>query len=341
MSLVNETKSTFWSGFIFAVGANLLWGLAFSIPKILSSFTSIEITLGRYLFYGIISLIVFLLFELKHSWIYSFKIWYTTFIFAFAANIGHYFFLVCGVRYANAEITSLIIGSLPITVSLYGNWIQREYPFSKLLPSILMIISGIFIIHALNFGRGQDSEYLMMQHPFLGSLSALASLIIWTWYCVANSIFLKNNPHILSSTWSTLIGVNTLIQSLFILLMMTIVKNDTIANLSRYVKLGEFDNNFFLFLISSLILGVAVSWGGTIMWNKASSLLTVSMAGQLLVMDPIFALTYVYIYDSRLPSVLELFGIIMIIGGVIVGIKNIQFGLNDADVSISRTDAAI
>ena len=52
MSLVNETKSTFWSGFIFAVGANALWGLAFLIPKILFSFTSIEITLGRYLFYA-------------------------------------------------------------------------------------------------------------------------------------------------------------------------------------------------------------------------------------------------------------------------------------------------
>ncbi|HCQ21531.1 MAG: hypothetical protein AN483_01190 [Aphanizomenon flos-aquae MDT14a] len=346
MTVFNETKATFWYGVGLAVAANLLWGLAFLIPRILSSFTPVEITLGRYFFYGLISFILFLLLERKHSWIYNFKIWSTSFIFAFAANIGYYFFLVYGVRYADAEITSLIIGILPITVSIYGNFLEREYPFSKLLPSILMITSGIFIIHNLNFAGHENPEQIFGQQYYLGLLSPFVSLIVWTWYCVVNSSFLKNNPHILSSTWSTLIGVNTLIQSLIILVILMVTGNDTVINFAKYLKFDSFnfdgfDHEVIIFLISSIILGVAVSWGGTLMWNKASTLLPISLAGQLIVIETISALSYVYIYDSRLPSFFEILGITMIIGGVILGIRNVQFTSNDPELIIKPSKAQI
>ena len=356
MTVFNEKKARFWDGIALAVAANLFWGLAFLIPRILSCFTPVEITLGRYFFYGLISFILFLVLERKHSWIYDFKIWSTSFIFAFAANIGYYFFLVYGVRYADAEITSLIIGILPITVSIYGNFLEREYPFSKLLPSILMISIGIFIIHNLNFAGHENPEQVFGNQYYLGLLSPFVSLIVWTWYCVANSSFLKKNPHILSSTWSTLIGVNTLIQSLTILVILMVTDNDIVMNFDKYLKFDSFnfdsfnfdgfdfdgfDHEIIIFLISSIILGVAVSWGGTLMWNKASTLLPISLAGQLIVIETISALSYVYIYDSHLPSFVEILGITMIIGGVILGIRNVQFTSNDPELITKPSQAQI
>jgi len=38
-----------------------IWGLIFIVPQFMSGFSPIEIALGRYFFYGIASLLIFLL----------------------------------------------------------------------------------------------------------------------------------------------------------------------------------------------------------------------------------------------------------------------------------------
>ena len=322
--MANYLRSSSFIGILYALGANLLWGLAFVIPKLLSSFTSIEITLGRYFFYGIISLGLLLWLERKSLRNYR-NIWFTAFLFAFAGNIGYYFCVVFGIKYIGRPITTLVIGVLPITVSLYGNWLQREYPFSRLFTPIVLIFFGLIIVNFLGINWTQGSEKITVPQRLLGFLSSLTALVLWTWYGVANSIFLKNHPQLSSSTWSTLVGVSTLFFVLIIMLMMALSGNE-LVNIERYIRL---DNELLLFLFGSLILGIAVSWCGTLLWNKASALLPVSLVGQLIVLETISGLTYVFIADSKLPSAFELFGILMIIGGVLLGM-NITLRYKDA-----------
>jgi len=45
-----------------------------------------------------------------------------------------------------AAIPALIVGVLPVTISLYGNWLNHEFPFIKLLLAILIILGGAFIL---------------------------------------------------------------------------------------------------------------------------------------------------------------------------------------------------
>lgn len=118
----NYQRHSFFSGILYALGTNFIWSLSIIIPKLLPSFTSLEITLGRYFFYGILSLNLLLCFELKSIRNYR-NIWLTAFLFAFAGNVGYYFFVVFGIKYVGAQITALVIGLLPITVSLYANWL--------------------------------------------------------------------------------------------------------------------------------------------------------------------------------------------------------------------------
>ncbi|GGP08428.1 hypothetical protein [Oceanobacillus neutriphilus] len=55
---MNRNHSSFL-GVIFGMVAGAAWGLAFLIPNMLSAFSSLEITLGRYLMYGLYSLLLF------------------------------------------------------------------------------------------------------------------------------------------------------------------------------------------------------------------------------------------------------------------------------------------
>lgn len=57
------------------------------------------------------------------------------------------------------------------------------------------------------------------------------------------------------------------------------------------------------------------------MWNKASTLLPVSLAGQLMIFETIFGVIYVFILNWQAPSFLETFGIILLLGAVIHGIR--------------------
>jgi len=310
-------RSSLFIGILYALGATLLWGLAFVIPKLLSDFTPIEVTLGRYFFYGMISLGLLLLVERKFIWSYSRKIWLTALLFAIAGNLGYYFFVVFGIKYIGAPTTTLVIGALPITVSLYGNWLRREYPFSRLVAPIVVIFLGLLVVNLLGINWSQGSEGITVVQRLLGLLSSCTALVLWTWYGVTNSIFLKAHPHLSSSTWSTLIGVSTLFLVLFTTAIMVLSGNGR-ANIERYIRL---DSQVLLFLLGSLILGVAVSWGGTLLWNLASALLPVSLVGQLIVLETIFGLTYVFIADFKLPSAFELLGIIMLIVGVVLGIN--------------------
>lgn len=309
-------------GILFGIIANLLWGLGFLIPTMLSSFTVIEITLGRCFFYGLISLIIFIVIERQKNYIYKWKIFLTAMLFAFAGNIGYYFFEVYAIKYAGSSITTLIIGILPVSISLYGNWLRREYPFSILFKSIIIIFSGFIVINTLGFSWISNTENITLGEKLLGLISAIIALILWTWYGIYNSIFLKQNPHIHASTWSTLIGIFTLIMSLFMILLVSAITNNTILNINKYLKL---EKEIYPVIISSMVLGVLVSWCGNILWNKASTLLSVSLLGQLIVLETIFGLTYIYLYKSQLPNFFEFIGSILIITGVLLAIKNIQY----------------
>lgn len=64
-----------FKGIAFALSACFIWGLIFIIPQFMSSFSSIEIALGRYLFYGGISILFLLKARLQGFCRYPLSVW--------------------------------------------------------------------------------------------------------------------------------------------------------------------------------------------------------------------------------------------------------------------------
>jgi drug/metabolite transporter (DMT)-like permease len=154
-------------------------------------------------------------------------------------------------------------------------------------------------------GAGEHS----LTSQLLGVGCALLALALWTWYGVANSTFLKANPGITSAEWSTLMGVATLALSAV----------GALSLLGRDV--AEAGANPWRLVVGSLVLGLVVSWSGTLLWNRASSLLPVSIAGQLIVLQAISGLSYVYLAKGRVPPLLELAGIALVVAGVLIALR--------------------
>jgi len=167
-----------WYGVLCGLAAGAMWGTIFVLPMWLAAFSPLELALGRYLAYGLIMLVLLAprlsgllrrltrgdcMVLLRH---------------ALAGNIVYYLLLSFGVQLAGVAAASLVIGLLPLTVTLVGR-------------------------------RDHGSVPLRWAASALGMLCAFGALLCWTWYAVDNARFLKRNARFSSVEWSGLYGIST------------------------------------------------------------------------------------------------------------------------------------
>ncbi len=299
-------------GIFFALAACFIWGLIFVVPQFMNGFGAIEIALGRYLVYGMISLFFLLRERLRGRSYYPISIWIKALKLSFASTMGYYIFVILALRHASPAICALILGISPITIAFYGNWKQKDCSFKLLiLPSMLILLGLIIINVPFLINSTSISGYA------LGMLCSFSALISWSWYVVANSQFLKNHPEVQSGHWSTLLGVS----ALFWVGIGSFIAEVFFGNELQLDKYLIWDSALINFLSGCLILGLLCSWLGAFLWNRASLYLPVSLAGQLTIFETIFGLLFVYALDGRLPPFLEGIGILMFLAAIAYGIR--------------------
>lgn len=286
--------SSQFKGIFFALAACCIWGLIFVVPQWMSSQGPFEVALGRYLFYGLISLVIFAKTWRKGEYRVSRAIFGKAIYFSLLSTLIYYTCLVFALRHATPAVSALILGISPITIAFYGNWRQKEVSFQQLVVPSCLIFIGLIAINWPHFGQ-ENSSYVM------GIVSSLLALAAWSWYVVANAEFLKTHPHIHPSNWSTLIGVATLLWVVLLFPLYGLFSGP-------YRELAD----PLRFWVGSAILGILCSWVGAFLWNRASLCLPVSLAGQLTVFETLFGLLFVYLLAAQFPPILELFGMSVI-----------------------------
>lgn len=294
--------------------ANMVWGLGYLIPVLLSAFSPVAITVGRYLSYGLVSLVI--IFVAGRGIRYRARVWWVAVQFAISGNIVYYFSIVLGVSLVGAPVVAVILGTLPVTVTLYANRRHRDYPFRTLIPALLLIGFGLVVVNALEVdwsGLGEHS----VGDQLLGIGCAVLSLALWTWFSVANSTFLRANPQISPAEWSTVIGVVTLGLSIALVPVMLASGGVLASPMSETAP----RSSWWWLAVGTIILGVLVSWFATLLWNRASVMLPMALAGQLIVFETLSGLGYVFAVTGRMPPLLEFVGIAMVIGGVLLGLR--------------------
>lgn len=299
-----------FKGVIFALGACFSWAFIYIIPQFITGFSSMEIALGRYLIYGLLSLLLFCYARMRGRCLFPRAVWIKAIHFALICTIGYYIFLVLALRYATPAICALVLGTSPVTCAIYGNWKQKEISFRKLIVPAAFILGGLVIINYSHFDMNASS-YLF------GLICSCLALAAWTWYVEANSRFLKNNPEIPSSDWCTLIGIGTL----FWVVIFTAVLLCFFPEQLHFEKYCVFDSDLIRFLAGSVILGVLCSWIAEYLWNESSLFLPVSLVGQLTIFETAFAVILTFLIENRLPIYTENIGMAIQFIGIFYGIQ--------------------
>jgi drug/metabolite transporter (DMT)-like permease len=283
--------------------------MIFVMPRWLAEFSPMELALGRYLAYGLITLLLLaprvsgLLRRLTRAECV------VLLRHALAGNIVYYLLLSTGVQLAGVAAASLIIGLLPLSVTLLGRRDHGALPLRQLGWPLALVVAGIVCINVDVFSHAQSAAQPWSMVA-LGMVCAFGALLCWTWYAVDNARFLKRNPHFSGAEWSGLYGIST---GLVALLMAVVAYASGWAGGPGE---GGAVRDWLRFwgVVTMVALGASVI--GNQLWNIASRRVPVTLSGQLLLFETLFGLLYGFLYQHQTPRPLELLAIVLLIAGV-------------------------
>jgi len=285
-------------GIACGMGAGALWGLVFLAPELAGMFRPLELTIGRYLAYGLMALAMVaprlprLMRQISWPGLVA-LLW-----LSLAGNTVYYFLLSAAVQMGGIAMTSLIIGFLPVAVTIIGSRDHDAVPLIRLAPSLLLCAGGGLCIGwqaAAQAGVGQ----------LVGMAAAVGALICWTAYAVGNARWLVRLHTISAQDWNLLIGVMTGAQALCLVpvaLMVGIAPHGG----ADWVRFGAV--SFGVALLASI--------AGNALWNRMSRLLPLTLVGQMILFETLFALLYGFVWEGRWPTRYEVGAFALLVASI-------------------------
>jgi drug/metabolite transporter (DMT)-like permease len=296
-----------WTGIVAGLAAGALWGLVFVAPRMLpmgtGGYSSIDLTAGRFVVYGLVAALVMLA-DWRRRRLPTFKQALAALWMSVLGFTGYYLLLVWGIRDAGTEVPSLLIGTIPLWVMLLGK--PQNLRWSALLPGLALTVAGLAIMMA---STHQETDG-MAPHFWRGVAFAAASLVCWTAFAILNSAWLKRNPEVDATDWANWLGIAT---GLGASLMWLAGGSGVHTLLAR--------PDFFRFVLLCMAAGFGSTWLATILWNKASQRLSASLCGQLVVSETIFALLYSFLWDGHWPTAAEGVACVLFTLGILASIR--------------------
>lgn len=291
------------AGIACGMGAGALWGLVFLAPALVRDFTPLQLTLGRYLAYGLIALALVLPRWQRLVMALPRPTWWTLGWLALAGNTVYYLLLASAVQSGGIAMTSLVIGFLPVAVTVIGSRDAGAVPLRKLLPSLLLCVAGVACIGGQALVAPANGA---AGKPMVGLLCAIGALVSWTAYAVGNARALARLPQVSSHDWNLLTGLMTGAQSL-LLVPVALAMGAAAHGMEAWARFG------------AVSVGVAVlaSIAGNALWNRMSRLLPLTLVGQMILFETLFALLYGWLWERRWPAPLEVAALVCVTLGVL------------------------
>lgn len=294
------------AGIAAGLGAGAFWGTTFVAPLIAPGFSSIDLTVGRYLACGLLSVLLLAWDALRG------RLQRPTAAQAGAAlwlsvlgYTGYYLLLVLAIQAAGAALPVLIIGTIPVAIMLLGK--PQGLRWRALVPGLLLTLAGM----ALMTGQTTHGAAASGSGGVLwGALLAVLAMACWTAFGLLNSRWLGRHPEVNSTVWANWLGVAAGVGALLI----WAVAGTPLAELVARPGFGTF-------VLVCAVTGIGAAWIASVLWNMASRRLSASLAGQLIVSETVFGLVYAFAWEAAWPAPLQWAACGLFVLGILASIQ--------------------
>lgn len=286
--------------------AGALWGLVFVVPRMTPGLGSVDLTAGRFVSYGSVAALAMLLTWRSHR----LPSWHQALValgMSLLGATGYYLLLAQSIVYAGTEVPTLIIGTIPIWVMLLGKPLGLQW--SALVPGLLLTAAGLGLMM-------QSTLRSLMQSAttggdfWLGVLLALAAMACWTAFAILNAAWLKRHPQISATEWANWLGIATGLGAVLLWVFAGSPAKELLAL-----------DNIALIALVCIATGLGSAWAASILWNIASQRLSVSLCGQLIVSETLFALLYSFVWDGAWPTDTQWLAAVLFTLGILASIR--------------------
>ena len=134
----------------------------------------------------------------------------------------------------------------------------------------------------------------------------MTPLASWTFFAVKNARRLRQLTTVSAHDWNLLTGVVTGAQSLLLLPVALLTASGAQHEAGDWMRLA------------GVSVGVAVlaSILGNNLWNRMSRQLPLTLVGQMILFETLFALIYGFAWEQRLPTAMEALAFVLVVLGV-------------------------
>ena len=296
------------TGVLAGLAAGALWGLVFVAPRMINmgegGYSSVDLMAGRFAAYGVVAALIMLL-GWRSRRLPTLRQAGAALVMSVLGFSGYYLLLVLAIGDAGTEMPSLVIGTIPIWVMLLGK--PQGLRWASVLPGLVLTVAGLALMMGTTHGAEQQGSAV---HFWRGMAFVSASLVCWTVFAIFNAAWLKRHPEVNATDWANWLGVATGLGSL---LMWVVAGSDFQAMAVREDRAT--------FVLLCVLAGVGSTWLATILWNVASQRLSVSLCGQLIVSETIFALLYSFAWDGRWPTLAQAAACVLFTLGILAAVR--------------------
>ncbi|MEZ5705751.1 MAG: DMT family transporter [Burkholderiaceae bacterium] len=294
-------------GIAAGLGAGAFWGMAFVAPLMAPDFSSVDITVGRYLACALTSLLL-----MGWSGARGHRVWPTwrqagaALWLSVLGYTGYYLLLSLAIQTTGATLPVLVIGTIPLWMMLLGK--PEALLWRKLIPGLVLTAVGMaLMMQATASGLGTLPEGGQMG---LGVLFAALAAASWVVFGLLNKGWLNRHPEVNSTMWANWMGVAAGLGALPIWFWLGSPWHDMVNR-----------PGFGMYLAVCAITGVGAAWIASVLWNMASRRLSASLAGQLIVSETVFGLLYGFLWNAHWPAAMQWLACALFLAGVLASIQ--------------------
>jgi drug/metabolite transporter (DMT)-like permease len=295
-------------GGIFAgLGAGALWGLVFIAPQLAPGLSAVDLVAGRYLFYGLTSLLVMAV-QMRSRPLPTWRQAGAAAGLSVLGFSGYYLLLVLAIRDAGPALPTLMVGTIPLWVMLLGK--PEHLQWRQLLPGLLLTALGlVLMVEVPEAGAGQDGGAEALTY-WRGVAYAVAAMLSWTFFAVLNSAWLKNHRDISTTDWANWMGVAAGGAGLTLW---------AVVGSEPKVLLAQTD--IAQAAMVCIAIGVGSGWLATVLWNRASRRLSASLCGQLIVSETLFGLAFAFAVLGQRFTLAQIVASVLFVLGILASIR--------------------
>lgn len=298
--MASNAKKNLTIGIGAGILTGMLWGIVFLVPQALPEFTPLELSLGRYFFFGLTSC-----WALGRTWRHfrGFNTRDKWQIFWLSAT-GFWLYTILlfwAVNEVGGILATLVIGLLPITIPLFA---KKTLKLDKIFAlGLALIFAGLIVLQATPLLQGKPAAL-----TWTGMIPLLGCLAMWTWFGIRNTDFVRKHPDAKVSV-TNLMGISS-----FIILAILGVFLVDIPALFQHAHFGAF-------VFWSAVIGCGSSWAANVLWNICSSHCPATISGPLVVAETTFGVIYTFMFQSRWPEAHEFAALVLFGIGVYLAIR--------------------